>query len=533
MAKEGVENIIKYTKSRRPSLRPGEEEKSMPHTLDEFNQLTLPLFEAHRAEIQPLCEAYTENLARAPDPDADLYCTGVLVALRGLAANPSRLDVLIKLLARLITVTWYVPLREKPISFFDVSGCFAVRPNGAAEVFAILDKLESCTGYVEGAKGLASVLRSITTFVFYNISLSPEIVLDRYGHMIDALALCSKRVGDGFRLTPTGSDTHMGGHQAVFLTPGTGFRMVYKPRSLTADLAFYKLVDYFNRLQAGARIGHPLLSITIQELQGDWGTEFFVQRVSAPLTHKEAEIYYCQMGELMFLAKLFGMGDLHQDNLIPTDSGPVIIDAECCLQPDVLTIDRLNKTQLFEAVRRCETADPAQTASSVFQIGEDCSINVYKRYISQIVKGFQAARQILGGNITALLEELMGLYAIVEKIRVLPLSTRGFAMIDLSRPLDKTSEGEHLLAGLNQLLVGTRFDQSALLDSMKRALDRYDIPYCYFEPGAGRNVWYLMCEGQQLSATDFYSANHLWEVLNRNLCWLLTDAPVQELLNEL
>ena len=206
----------------------------------------------------------------------------------------------------------------------------------------------------------------------------------------------------------------------------------------------------------------------------------------------------------------------------------------------MLVSKQLNATQLFEALRRSETADPAQTASSVFQIEGDSSIRVYRQYAGQVVEGFLSARRILAGDKGELLErllaQLMGLAASVEQLRVLPLATSQFAAIVPSWPLDrllKTSEVELLLDNLKQLLCGALFDRQALLEAIKKALTRCDVPYFYFQPDAGRNAWYLMCDERQLAATDFYSKDKLRSTLRANLLWLLSEEPLRELREKL
>ncbi|MFY9225576.1 MAG: type 2 lanthipeptide synthetase LanM family protein [Blastocatellia bacterium] len=116
-------------------------------------------------------------------------------------------------------------------------------------------------------------------------------------------------------------DMHRSG-QVVTLKFTSGFKLVYKPRSLSIDLHFQQLLSWLNDNGVAA----PFRILKILNC-GSYGWTEFVTHESC---FSEAEIerfYYRQGGHLALLYALRGE-DFHSENLIASGEYPILIDLE-------------------------------------------------------------------------------------------------------------------------------------------------------------------------------------------------------------
>lgn len=507
----------------------------MPHTMLEFNErVESGALQTVSPQLQPLRNVYEERLANAEDT-SDRFCAGVLLALDCLTVSGRSWDPgLAVLLARLADITWRIPNFPAPGSFFLMASWFAGRPSCLTELNDMLQALKALCPCLDGDEGLGSVLEAVTVFVSTNILGGPEAELPRFYRITQALTTCSTRVGGDCLLKASGSDGHLNNQQVVFFRKASGGTRVYKPRSLAPDLAFYRLLDHFNlSLPEHLRQQYAFPLPEVLRPGPDWGAEEFVTRADDPRTEGKAQIYYYQMGALFFLAKLLGMTDAHQDNIIPTARGPVLIDAECCFQPQVLNAVTLSVTGLFDALSESATADPDRVASAVFQIDSRRSVDVYKHYRKQIMDGFRFARALLTADEPALERFLLGLWHGVDQLRVVPATTAEFVEL-FGGSVDTLPEPQFLvhpkvvemLAYLDALL-DTPCDRHALYVGVTHALGQCDIPFFCFQLQGG--VWRMLCDGQVLATADPFRGIGLPAYLRANLTWLKSNEPEDEL----
>jgi len=116
-------------------------------------------------------------------------------------------------------------------------------------------------------------------------------------------------------------DMHGNGQVTTFKF-SSGFKLVYKPRSLAIDLHFQRLLSWLN--DTGFAAPFRILKILNRDTYG-W-TEF----VTHESCFSEAEIerfYYRQGGHLALLYALCGE-DFHSENLIASGEYPILIDLE-------------------------------------------------------------------------------------------------------------------------------------------------------------------------------------------------------------
>lgn len=135
----------------------------------------------------------------------------------------------------------------------------------------------------------------------------------------------------------TGSDFHNGNESVCILQTMKGRRIVYKPRSIMAEMAISgqegSFLDNFNQQKVENDHTSPLKTLAFlsgnEEGEGaDYGyVECALQ--AERLTDQEELNYLTQMGEITIISKLLGILDLHQDNIMTLKGGnAAIIDSE-------------------------------------------------------------------------------------------------------------------------------------------------------------------------------------------------------------
>lgn len=134
-------------------------------------------------------------------------------------------------------------------------------------------------------------------------------------------------VGRVVRVETGLSDPHDGGRSVAMVEFAAGFRVVYKPRPVGLEAAFYDLVMWWNRHADGLTLR---AARTID--RGDHG---WMECIAAePCADGDAAgRYYERAGALICLATLLDATDLHCGNVIAHGEYPVPVDLETLLHP--------------------------------------------------------------------------------------------------------------------------------------------------------------------------------------------------------
>ncbi|MFE0100121.1 type 2 lanthipeptide synthetase LanM family protein [Streptomyces sp. NPDC059009] len=145
-------------------------------------------------------------------------------------------------------------------------------------------------------------------------------------------------------------DVHRDG-QSVALLRFEDARLVYKPRSLRADLAYNGLLDWFNA--HGPR--HALRTVRVLD-RGEgadgYGWAEFV--ASAPCADRgEVRAFYWRMGAQLALLYALHATDMHFENVIASGPHPVVVDLEALFHTVVSEAVRTQREQ--------DWRDPAQS----------------------------------------------------------------------------------------------------------------------------------------------------------------------------
>jgi type 2 lantibiotic biosynthesis protein LanM len=155
--------------------------------------------------------------------------------------------------------------------------------------------------------------------------------LQRLTADLDAI---SQQFHDGSPLGPvielqTGcSDPHHHGRSVFLVTFAVGLKVVYKPRSLAVDQAFFDLLTWCNT----SGLTSPCLK-TLRVLNRDsYGWMEYAEHASCT-TEQEVENYYLRAGMLLCLLSVLGGTDMHHQNLVACGEHPILIDLETVMTP--------------------------------------------------------------------------------------------------------------------------------------------------------------------------------------------------------
>ncbi|WP_257458075.1 type 2 lanthipeptide synthetase LanM family protein [Archangium lipolyticum] len=145
------------------------------------------------------------------------------------------------------------------------------------------------------------------------------------------------------------SDSHRGGRSVFLLHFASGFRLVYKPRSLAVEAAFQRLLSWLD----GRGFDPPLRTLEVLD-RGDHGWVEFVN--AAPCSSREeVRRFYLRQGGYTALLYLLDATDFHHENLIASGEHPVLVDLETLFHPSVRGrelrgVERLPGAPLGESV---------------------------------------------------------------------------------------------------------------------------------------------------------------------------------------
>ncbi len=326
------------------------------------------------------------------------------------------------------------------------------------------------------------------------------------------------------------SDRHRGGLSVCECLLSSGERLMYKPRTVRPEAAFYGFIGGLNRL------GLPLDLKVVRSL--DRGSHGWVEHVPAAPCSSAAEVadYYTRAGMLLAVLHLLAVTDVHCENLIAHGSQPVVVDLETLLSErpparrreigDGNSILRTGLLPQWEstpdgkrydlsALGADERQDPGLRHSTWKNVNTDQMALVREAggaaaggyrvqlgdesptvaaYLPQFVAGFKAAYETLLSNRAALLadRELAAAFEDLE-LRVLVRNTDTYTRLQLHllHPdylrdgIDRSLELEWLARPLCAT-VRPRRGRAQVYEGERRAMEALDIPH--FGTGGWREL---------------------------------------------
>lgn len=253
-------------------------------------------------------------------------------------------------------------------------------------------------------------------------------------------------------LVSTGSDRHMGGRHVLFLINkhDSNDRRVYKPRSVAIDNALIGQEGVFHMINESysPQSNAPLLATMQIDKSSDrdnpsYGIEEYVTK-KGTFTVEEAKEYYYQMGGLEAAARFVGLTDLHQDNIMPTENGPLVIDAEVGLFFDETCL-QMALTQTCNQLREPAMANITITGEGPHEF-ERKEGNVFNQQ-------YEAGKQAMERKLDYLVRQPEFVRDFFDKTK--NLRTRIVPV------------GTNVFAAWYQYCVSINFDRAAFLDYMK------------------------------------------------------------------
>jgi type 2 lantibiotic biosynthesis protein LanM len=122
-------------------------------------------------------------------------------------------------------------------------------------------------------------------------------------------------------------DRHNSGRTVMIATFASGFRLVYKPRSLEVDNHFQDLLLWLN----DRGLDPPFRRLKILTRANYGWTDFISQKACA--CEHEVERFYLRQGAYLAILYILGAKDFHYENLIAAGEHPMLVDLEGLLHP--------------------------------------------------------------------------------------------------------------------------------------------------------------------------------------------------------
>lgn len=169
------------------------------------------------------------------------------------------------------------------------------------------------------------VVRTIDQWVAASLELAARLDAD--------LPLLAETFGGGrdpgaLMELEVGGDRHAGGRAVAVLRFQSGLRVVYKPRSMAADIHFQELLGWVN----AHGLTTPFRTLTILD-RGAYGWSEFVEAKGCE-SPDELQRFYARQGGYLALLHAVRATDFHFENLIASGEHPVLIDLESLFHPE-------------------------------------------------------------------------------------------------------------------------------------------------------------------------------------------------------
>ncbi len=129
------------------------------------------------------------------------------------------------------------------------------------------------------------------------------------------------------------SDLHNQGRSVIALTFASGLKLVYKPRTLGLESAYFQLLAWCNQQE----VLLPFKIVKVIDCK-TYGWMEYVEHLPCA-DAAAAQRYYQRAGMLLCLLYMLQATDCHQENLIASGEHSVLIDLETILQPVACEID--------------------------------------------------------------------------------------------------------------------------------------------------------------------------------------------------
>lgn len=386
--------------------------------------------------------------------------------------------------------------------------------------------------------------------LFEKLALKTKMFLEFYKDIIEnVLSVWEElQISDGItldRIVLGQGDTHNYGKSVAKLLFSNQSIYIYKPRELTVDVAFNKLLKKYNTWVGE---GQDLKTFSVINRKNFGIVELILY--NNQVDDEKKKKYYFRCGELLAILYSLNASDMHCENLIASGEYPVIIDCETVVSPfatkDKADLQLLEKTESLKrtgllplyigsnpekveiggigTTRNHRT--PYKTYAVKNQGKSDINLvfdyqevkkeqNIFgselnKKNIADIENGFHYAYMILMRHKGEYAKIVEALFADVQ-IRVILKSTAVYSTL-----LGLTYHPDILMDNLSQRIIlckdyveHYRKFETDIYILENQALLRGDIPYFY----TYTNEKGIFAEGGKVA--DFYSVPPVKQILDK------------------
>lgn len=287
---------------------------------------------------------------------------------------------------------------------------------------------EGITKVIEGA--LNNVHKGSVLKDAEDLDNAKLIFLSRLKLMTDFIAnvgeqiIGNKPIKDEYYIVPTGSDPHMDGHHALFLVDKKNpkNKKVYKPHSLEFENAFMGKNGFLSFLNQYIDEKNKFV---LMDIDTNTHTEEFIERKGGNANESIDEAtfnsYMYKLGMLDVAASIWGITDLHAENIIFGANGPVAIDAECSG-----VFGEKNKTGIEQPAPEGPVVTSEEdyfiNPSSLYVNGKQCPTKngwyeEGKKYMAEIIKSHKSE----------IFNKSADLFQNINRFRIIPIGTNELA----------------------------------------------------------------------------------------------------------
>ncbi|WP_160146247.1 type 2 lanthipeptide synthetase LanM family protein [Dictyobacter aurantiacus] len=187
------------------------------------------------------------------------------------------------------------------------------------------------------------LVESIDMWVDYNLEILTRLC-DDWPEIL-ATFRPQHEPGTLIEINASQGDTHRRGHSVAVLVWDSGFRLVYKPRSLAVDAHFQELLAWLN--QHGYQLGFRTIKLVQRPTHG-WA-EFIAPQTCTSM--EQVQRFYERQGGYLALLHALAATDFHAENIIAAGEHPVLIDLEALFHPYLLKeIERQKQSPAIRAL---------------------------------------------------------------------------------------------------------------------------------------------------------------------------------------
>jgi hypothetical protein len=370
---------------------------------------------------------------------------------------------------------------------------------------------------------------------------------DRVGEDWERLQDAFGLEGDLKSIELTGSDFHNLGQQVAIIESTGGQKVVYKPRAVGPDLALSgeegSAFATLNQLNEGALDLRTMRYLPRMDPSGRYSYAQFVQQ-KPEKSPAEIRTYYRRLAQTLVAAKLLGVNDLHQENVMATEDAPTIIDAETAFLPYVMTARRMTATGVRGALTSFQSIETRELENNYFVTRQEREawptltaeekqqrrLVTYGDYVTErrrndltgegnyrdsFVEGLRTVLGVIDDNQDDIVEMVRNRMEGLTMARVVPYNTMEFtgAIRDYH---DWLREGEPDRS--RQILTG-KVDQAVdsfgnkgfelsggarqtILEQMEADFDTRDTPVFHFNPGNNNLTYHGLLIGRHPAVAD-------------------------------